>query len=100
MPRREPAVGKVTDIPVLIMQGQLDLVTPPWSDDELHRHFSNGRQVVLPLTGHMPTGLDGSECVDNIEEQFLFKLDSQALDTRCLSNIHRKPFVVEEEKGK
>lgn len=94
VPQRDPAVGKPTNIPVLLMEGELDLVTPPWPDGVIKHYFPNGTQVVLPHTGHMPTGLDGLECLDKVEEQFLLRLDNSALDTSCRAGIRRKPFIT------
>lgn len=100
VPRRKLSIGKPTNIPVLIMEGQYDVATPMWSDEDVHRYFPNGRQVVLPHAGHLLIGLEGMECLDKIESQFLEELDVKVLDTTCTSGIHRKPFVVEEKQGK
>lgn len=98
VPKRDPALGKPTDVPVLLMEGAVDLVTPPWPEQKFHHYFPQGTQLVLPHTGHMPIGLDGIECLDNIEEQFLTSPGNKPLDTTCVAEIRRKPFVVEEKK--
>ena len=98
VPPRDPALGKPSDVSMLLTEGQLDLVTPPWSDAELQRYFPNGRQIILPKVGHMQVGLEGIECLDNIEEQFVATLNTQRLDVSCRDRIHRKPFVVEVAK--
>jgi pimeloyl-ACP methyl ester carboxylesterase len=95
--RRDPAFGRATNILALLIEGELDLVTPPWAEDQFHRHFTNGRQVVFPHMGHVAIGLDGLECVDNVEEQFLSTMDPRRLDTGCRDNIRRKAFLVEDK---
>jgi pimeloyl-ACP methyl ester carboxylesterase len=94
VPKRDPGIGKPSNVPLLLMEGQVDPVTPPWSDAELRRYFPEGRQVILPHVHHMPVGLDGIECLDEIEEQFLATLDNKKLNVSCLNTIHRKPFIV------
>ena len=95
VPKRDPALGKPTEIPVLLMEGDADVATPPWPDDVFRRTFPNGRQVILPHVGHMPIGYDGIECLDNIEEQFLDTLNASKLDVTCREQVRRKPFIVE-----
>jgi pimeloyl-ACP methyl ester carboxylesterase len=94
VPKRAVAAAKPARAPVLLMAGQLDPVTPPWNKSELSKYFSHGRQIVIPHAGHMLIGLAGIECVDTIEEQFLEKLDPDALDTTCVGKIQRNPFIV------
>jgi pimeloyl-ACP methyl ester carboxylesterase len=94
VPRRDPSMGKPSDVPMLLMEGELDLVTPPWSAAELRQYFSKGRQVILPKVGHMPIGLEGVECIDTIEEQFVATPISETLDTACSDKIHRQPFLT------
>jgi pimeloyl-ACP methyl ester carboxylesterase len=96
--RHDFQIGKPTPIPVLIMEGEEDPVTPPWPDSEVQHYFPNGRQIVMPLVGHVAVGLDGAECIDEIEEQFLAKFDVHSLDTNCLKNFRRKPFLTEMPK--
>lgn len=95
VPKRDPMLGKPSHIPMLLMEGQFDLVTPSWSEGDLHRYFPGGRQVILPLVGHMPIGFDGIECLDQIEEQFIATRNNKTLDVSCRDNIRRKPFVVD-----
>jgi pimeloyl-ACP methyl ester carboxylesterase len=98
VPPREPALGKPSDVPMLLMEGQLDSVTPPWSQAELERYFPKGRQIILPKVGHLQVGLEGIECLDKIEEQFIATLNTETLDASCRDKIHRKPFAVEGQK--
>jgi len=98
VPARAPVLGRPSNVPLLLMEGQLDLVTPPWSDAQLKRYFPRGRQVILPKVGHLQVGLDGLECLDAIEEQFVATLNLQAIDVSCREKIKRKPFEVGVEK--
>ena len=96
VPNRDPQLGKPSAIPMPLMEGQSDLVTPAWSEEELYRYCPNGRQVILPLVGHMPVGFDGIECLDQIEEQFIATPNNKLLDVSRRDHIRRQPFVVDQ----
>ncbi len=97
VPKHDPAIGKPAKIPILLMEGKFDPVTPPWKQQDLLRYFPVGRQIVIPHAGHLLVGLEGIECIDMIEDQFLTSLDPNALDTSCLNGVRRKPFLLTEE---
>ncbi len=78
-----------SDIPVLLLSGELDPVTPPRWARHAAATLPNSRQVVVPGTGH---GTLGAGCVPSLIAEFLDSADPEALDTTCLEGISRPPF--------
>lgn len=85
-----------TDLPVVIVDGELDPVTPPRFAREAVRHMSNGLLVVVPRGHHGPDGLTNPECLDRLMLAFLESGTTEGLDDRCVDTMERPPFVVEE----
>ena len=75
---REPVRSS---IPVLLLSGEWDPVTPPSWGDEVAEHLSNSLHVVMPEAGH---GLAGS-CISRIESQFVGNGTIDHLDTSCIA---------------
>lgn len=82
---REPLDG---DVPVLLLSGELDPVTPPSYADEVASHLSKARHLVLPGQGHSVVGLG---CAPKLFAQFLEKLDPSGLDAECLQRLKPLP---------
>ena len=82
---RAPLTGKV---PVLILSGEFDPVTPPRYGDEVLKSLPNGRHLVLRGQGHnvLPVG-----CMPKLFAQFVDKADAKGLDARCLDTV---PYAV------
>jgi pimeloyl-ACP methyl ester carboxylesterase len=80
--------------PVLILTGQLDPVTPPANGDAVARHLPNSLHVVVPFGGHGFGGLIGIDCVERLMTDFVEKGTTKNLDTACINNIKRRPFVL------
>ena len=89
---RAPEAGLTTsDVPALLLSGDLDPVTPPsWGELALES-FTNGRHVVVPGAAHNTMG---SRCVQRLMAEFLETGDAHALDASCVQNIERPRFVV------
>jgi len=82
------------DVPVLIVSGNLDPVTPPERGEEVARHLPNSRHVVIGHGAHIHDGLTNAECIDNLMLEFLANGNARDLDTRCLERIKPPPFVT------
>jgi pimeloyl-ACP methyl ester carboxylesterase len=78
-------------VPVLVLSGELDPVTPPHWGDSVLPHLSNARHVVVPATGHnaIATG-----CGMHLVEEFIERGSAEGLDTHCTQSIERPPFFV------
>ncbi len=80
-----------TDIPTLILSGNLDPITPPEMGDHYMKGVTNGRHIVVNGTGHN-TSYTG--CVPDLINQFITDLDAEVLDDSCLSHIKRLPIII------
>lgn len=90
---REPVE---TDLPVLIVDGELDPVTPPRFAREAIRHMENGLLVVVPRGHHAADGLTNEECVLDLFSRFVESGTTEGLDASCVDSMESPPFVVEE----
>lgn len=86
------------DVPVLIVSGNLDPVTPPERGEEVARHLPNSRHIVIAHGAHILDGLTNVECIDNLMLEFLAKGDARNLDINCLERIQPPPFVTDAAK--
>ncbi|HUF77850.1 MAG TPA: alpha/beta hydrolase, partial [Thermoanaerobaculia bacterium] len=89
---REPVV---TDLPVLILDGELDPVTPPRFARAAVKHMPNALLVVIPRGHHGWDGLTDPECVDRLRTEFLDRGTTEGLDASCVAGMERPPFVLE-----
>jgi pimeloyl-ACP methyl ester carboxylesterase len=81
----------VSDVPALILSGDVDPVTPPGWGDEVAKHLKNARHVAVPATGH---GVVATSCGQTMVREFLERGSAADLDTNCITSIRRPPFVV------
>jgi len=84
-----------SDVPVLLLTGELDPVTPPYLADRVARTLPNSLHLVIPYGGHGFGGLEGLDCVEAIEHQFLKTGSLEGLETGCIDKIHRAGFALE-----
>ena len=77
-------------MPALILSGDADPATPPRWGDEMRRHFTDARHLVV-TAGHN-TSFTG--CVPALITTFIARGSSSALETRCLDAIARPTFTV------
>lgn len=84
----------VSDVPVLILTGQWDPVTPPIYGETAAKHFSHSLHVVVPHGGHGFGGLNGMDCIDNLMASFVEKGSTAGLATSCVSGIKRSGFAL------
>ncbi len=85
---REPVKS---DVPVLLLSGELDPVTPPsWAEDAM-RTLTNSRHVVLPGVGH---GTSGIGCVRAMMADFVARGSVEGLESKCGESLKRPPFFT------
>ena len=87
----KPVTSKV---PVLIFTGEWDPVTPPANAAAVARHLSKSLNLVIPHGGHGFNGLEGTDCIDRLQNEFLSKGTTEGLNTDCVKAIKRKPWVL------
>jgi pimeloyl-ACP methyl ester carboxylesterase len=80
-----------SDIPVLLLSGELDPVTPPSHAAEALRDLPHGVHVVVPGAGH---GVSGRGCVPRLMSRFIDSAGAKALDTACVGQQKRPPFFL------
>ena len=85
---RKPLTGKV---PVLILSGEFDPVTPPRYGDMVARHLPNSRHIVVKGAGHnvLPVG-----CMPKLFAKFLETADAKALDVTCIESLTYAPMFT------
>jgi fermentation-respiration switch protein FrsA (DUF1100 family) len=82
---RTPLAG---ELPVLLLSGELDPVTPPRYADEVLKTLPKGRHLVLPGQGHSVVGLG---CMPKLFAQFVETADAGKLDASCLDRLKPLP---------
>jgi len=80
-----------SDLPALILSGELDPVTPPSWGEGVARQWKNSKHIVVPGTGH---GTMGAGCVMKLITKFLQDGSVAQLDAGCVSKVERPPFFL------
>lgn len=83
-----------SDVPVLILTGQWDPVTPPLYGDFVAKYLTHSLHVVVPHGGHGFNGLNGLDCIDKLISSFIERGTVNGLDTSCVSSMTRKGFLL------
>ena len=65
----------VSDIPTLVLSGNVDVVTPPRWEEQVAEHLSKARHIVVP---------GGSGCVPDLMLEFV--------NAASAEDLHRMPF--------
>jgi pimeloyl-ACP methyl ester carboxylesterase len=81
----------VSDVPALVLSGDLDPVTPPAWGEQVAQHLAKARHYVASGTGH---GVASSVCGLRLVEDFLERASAAGLDAACLSEPRRPFFFV------
>lgn len=78
----------VSDLPILVLEGQFDPVTPPRYGEEVVQHLRNGRLLVLHGQGHNVMGVG---CMPKLMARFIDTADAKSLDATCLDKLPDTP---------
>jgi pimeloyl-ACP methyl ester carboxylesterase len=79
-------------LPVLILAGQYDPVTPPAYGSAVLRTLSNARLLLAPGQGHV---VIGAGCMPRLVDQFIEQLMPGSLDDRCLLQLGDTPAFID-----
>ncbi len=79
-------------VPSLLISGELDPVTPPSGADEVVRHLSRGRHVVIRNNGH-PIG-NAEKCIGQMIGEFLDRASVEGLAISCAASNPAPPFLL------
>jgi pimeloyl-ACP methyl ester carboxylesterase len=85
-----------SDVPTLLLSGELDPVTPPRWGTMAAQALSNALHVIVPGGAHGYGGMPGIGCVDSLMVRFVVQGSAQGLDAAsCVGRIRRPPFLTE-----
>ena len=86
----------VSNIPVLLISGGMDPVTPPEWAEGVARRLRRARHLVLPTGGHIPDGLTGLEnCLDPLMIDFLVHADPARIDASCIAGMKAPLYLTQ-----
>ena len=77
-----------SDVPALLLSGELDPVTPPRYAEKVLKGLPNGRHLIAPGQGH---NVMGQGCIPRLLAQFLETTDAKALDVSCVDTLADVP---------
>ena len=80
-----------SDLPVLILSGEVDPVTPPSWGDDVAQHLPNSRHIVSPGTGH---GVMMAGCGMRLIGEFIDTASAADLDASCLDVQAQPAFFL------
>jgi len=80
-----------SDLPVLMISGEVDGSSPPWYGESAIKFLPNGRQLKVRYLGHQ---IDGP-CLQDIFKNFITTGSSKDIDASCTEGIRRPPFATE-----
>ncbi len=80
-----------SDVPVLLLSGKFDPVTPPKYAFEAMQTLSRSEHIIVPGVGH-GTMLQG--CIPELMSDFLNDSDPHGISSGCVSDLERPPFFT------
>ena len=86
--REGHALALESDVPALLLSGELDPVTPPDYAERVLAGLPNGRHLVLEGQSH---GTLATGCMPRLVAQFVESADAAALDVSCLDDVRPVP---------
>jgi len=92
--KRDYAEPISADVPVLILTGEWDPVTPPSNGDAIAKGLKNSLHIVVPHGAHGLGGLENIECILRLTAEFVERGTAKDLDTSCVKTIRRKGFAL------
>jgi pimeloyl-ACP methyl ester carboxylesterase len=79
-------------LPVLLLAGERDPVTPPAYAEQMLATLPNARVLLAPGQGH---GVIGAGCMPRLVVDFIQQLKPRALDDRCLLQLGDVPAFID-----
>jgi pimeloyl-ACP methyl ester carboxylesterase len=80
-----------SDLPVLMISGEVDGSSPTWFGESALKFLPNGRQLKIRYLGHQFEG----KCLRDIFTSFIKDGSAKNLDTSCAEKIRRPPFATQ-----
>ena len=82
----------VSDKPVLILEGELDPVTPPRYGEEVMKGLSNAKLLIAKGQGH---NVIGRGCIPKLVQRFVADLAPAKLDSDCVDQLGPIPTFID-----
>lgn len=80
-----------SDVPTLLLSGEIDPVTPPAYGDDAERYLDNAVHLVAKATGHNVSPMG---CAPELIESFVQTPAPETVDGECLDRLTRPGFFV------
>ncbi|MGB8129071.1 MAG: alpha/beta hydrolase [Candidatus Angelobacter sp.] len=80
-----------SDLPVLMISGEVDGSSPTWFGESALKFLPNGRQIKIRYLGHQFEG----NCLRDIFTRFIKDGSAENLDASCTEKIRRPPFATQ-----
>lgn len=84
----------VSDVPVLLISGGRDYVTPTAYSERIVKGFVNGRLIVIDEMSHSGETIGNIECIDKMASAFYAAADASAVDSSCVAGMKAPPFEL------
>jgi len=81
-----------SDLPVLLLSGEADPVTPPAYAELAAVNFANARLLTGARQGH---GQAGRGCMPDIIGEFVLTANVADIDASCFDRVHAMPFFLD-----
>ncbi len=85
----EPATGGT---PILVLEGELDPVTPPRYGEQVIQHLDNAKLIVAKGQGH---NIIGRGCMPKLVSKFMDTLAPKTLDAACVDELGPIPHFID-----
>ena len=79
------------DVPILLLSGELDPVTPPEYADRVAAHLPRSTHLVAPGQAHIVTNRG---CMGRLVSQFVAAASADGLDTSCMQTLEATPYFI------
>lgn len=80
-----------SDLPVLLLSGEFDPVTPPRYGDAVLKGLAHGRHLVALGQGH---NVIGRGCLPRVVKRFVEELETDKLEAGCIADFGAAPFFL------
>lgn len=80
------------DTPILVLEGELDPVTPPRYGEQVMQHLDNAKLIVAKGQGH---NIIGRGCIPKLVSKFMDTLDPKTLDAACVDELGPLPHFID-----
>ena len=81
-----------SDVPVLMLSGEADPITPPRHAENVAKSLTNEMHLIFPDMGH---GNLASRCTINLFKDFIESASTVGLETSCVEDLQPPPFFVD-----